>query len=266
MIKELDYKGVPIRITDEGTGIPVVLLHGYLESLEIWQPFSDELKKQFRIIRIDLPGHGQSGILDNVHSMDLMATVVRFVLDAYFIDKCVLIGHSMGGYVTLAFAENHPERLLGFCLFHSSPFADNEEKRQNRDREIEMVKAGKKDLIFKTNIPKEFADDNLQTFKIEVNHAIDIAQKTPEVGIIAILEGMKQRPDRFNIIKKSKIPFLWILGMKDNYIQFEAMKQRIELSEKGELFVLENSGHMGFIEQPEEALQKIISYVKSCVD
>ncbi len=266
MIKDLDYKGVALKICDEGTGIPVVLLHGYLESLKIWKPFSEELKKHFRVFRIDIPGHGGSGLLDNIHSMDLIAQAVRFVLDAHFIDKCVLIGHSMGGYVTLAFAENYPERLLGFCLFHSSPFADTEEKKHNRDREIEMVKSGKKDLIFKTNIPKGFADDNLQTLKVEVNRAIEIARNTSENGIISILEGMKSRPDRSEVIKNTQLPFLWILGKKDNYIQFEAMQPRIELNHNGELFVLENSGHMGFLEEPDESLKKVISFITKCIE
>ena len=266
MIKELDYKGVTLKVSDEGTGIPVVLLHGYLESLEIWKPFSNELKKHFRVFRIDIPGHGGSGMLEDIHSMDLMAQVVRFVLDAHFIDKCVLIGHSMGGYITLAFVENYPERLLGFSLFHSSPFADTDEKKHDRDREIEMVLSGKKDLIFKMNIPKGFADDNLQTLKVEVSRAIDIAQKTPEKGIVAILEGMKTRPDRSEILKSAQVPYLWILGGKDNYIQFETMKPRVEMNHNGELFVLENSGHMGFLEELDESLEKIISFVKKCAE
>lgn len=266
MEKLIDYKGTDIKITDEGKGIPVVLLHGYLESSEIWQTFSEKLKNYFRIFRIDLPGHGESGIIDSIHSMDLMAHAVSFVLDAHFIEKCIMIGHSMGGYVTLAFADNYPERLLGFCLFHSSPFADTDEKKQNRDREIDMVKSGKKDLLFKNNVPKGFANDNLQRLKGKVNQALEIAQKTPEDGIVAILKGMKIRPDRVGVILKSEIPFLWILGTKDNYIHFDAIRPRIGLNSRGELFVLENSGHMGFIEEPEKSLQKIISFVNICAE
>ncbi len=266
MENNLDFKGVNIKVMDEGTGIPVVLLHGYLESSEIWLSFSEELKKKFRIIRIDLPGHGDSGILDKSHTMDMMAETVRFVLDALFIDKCVIIGHSMGGYVSLAFADNYPERLLGYSLFHSTPFADTQEKRLSRNREIELVKQHKKDLIINTNIPKLFADDNHELLKNEIDRSTMIARKTSEEGIIAALEGMKLRPERSEIIKKSPVPFLLILGRKDSHIPYEKVKTKLELNQSGELMVLENSGHMGFVEEPEKSAVIIQSFVKRCAD
>ncbi len=264
MESKLDYKGATINIVDEGTGVPVVLLHGYLESSEIWKSFSDELKQNTRIIRIDLPGHGGSGNLHEIHTMELLAEVVRFILDALFIDKCILTGHSMGGYVTLAFAELYPERLLGFSLFHSSPFPDTPEKKQSRDREIELVKQNKKDLIINTNVPKVFADDNLDRLKENVEMAKKIARKTSDKGIMAALEGMKLRPDRSEIIKNSKIPFMFILGKKDNHIAFEGMKLRIKLNQMGELKVLENSGHIGFIEEPGKSADMIKSFIQKC--
>lgn len=264
MENNLDFKGVNIKLKDEGTGIPVILLHGYLESSEIWQSFSDKLKKKFRIIRIDLPGHGDSGILHKSQTMHMMAETVRFVLDALFIDKCIIIGHSMGGYVSLAFAENYPERLLGFSLFHSTPFADTEEKKLSRNREIELVKQHKKDLIINANIPNLFAVDNHDLLKNEIDRSKMIARKTSEEGIIAALEGMKLRPDRSEIIKKSPIPFLLILGRKDSHIAYETVKTKIELNQSGELAVLENSGHMGFVEEPEKSADIIQSFVQRC--
>ena len=260
----LDFKGVNIKVVDEGAGMPVVLLHGYLESSEIWHSFSDELKKQFRIIRIDLPGHGESSILHKIHTMEMMAETTRFVLDALFIDKCVIIGHSMGGYVSLAFAENYPERLLGFSLFHSTPFADTEEKMQARNREIELVKQHKKDLIINKNVPELFAEDNLDLLKEDVDRMKMIARKTTEEGIIAALEGMKSRPDRSEIIIKSTIPFMLILGRKDKHISCESVKSKLKLNQSGELFILENSGHMGFIEEPGKSDDLVKSFVKKC--
>ena len=196
--------------------------------------------------------------------MDMMAETVRFVLDALFIDKCVVIGHSMGGYVSLAFAENYPGRLLGFSLFHSTPFADTEEKKISRNREIELVKQHKKDLIINTNILKLFADDNHELLKNEIDRSTMIARKTSEEGIIAALEGMILRPDRSGIIKKSPMPFLLILGSKDNHIPFETVKTKLELNQSGELAVLENSGHMGFVEEPVKSADIIQSFVQRC--
>ena len=264
MIRFTTFNNRKIRYSDEGTGVTVVLLHGYLETLEIWKDFSADLAKTFRVISIDLPGHGESEIFSNVHSMDLMAGAVKTVLDSEEIGKCVLFGHSMGGYVTLAFADNYPERLLGFSLFHSTPFPDTEEKKASRNREIELIRQGKKDLIFKTNVPKGFATDNQEKLSDEVNRAMNLAFESPEEGIIAILNGMKIRPDRTEIIKNSKVPFLWILGKKDNYILYDGIKNKTEVNAKGEVFVLENSGHMGFIEEKNTALQKVVEFVKNC--
>jgi len=264
MENKLDFKGATIKIVDESSGVPVVLLHGYLESSEIWKSFSDELKQYFRIIRIDLPGHGESGILHKIQTMEQLAEAVRFILDALFIDRCVLIGHSMGGYVTLAFKELYNERLLGFSLFHSTPFPDTLEKKLSRDKEIELVKQNKKDLIINTNVSKVFADDNLDILQEDVERVKEIARKTSDEGIIATLEGMKLRPDRYEIIKKSNIPFMLILGKKDNHIPFENMISRIEVNQMGELNVLENSGHIGFIEEPEKSADMIKSFVQKC--
>ena len=128
----LYYNELPVNIKTGGSGIPVVFLHGYLESSEIWLPFANELLDTGRIILIDLPGHGQTGVMDEIHTMDFMADVVKFVLDTLDLKKCVMIGHSMGGYVTLSFAEKYIERIFAFILFHSHPFADTEETRTNR--------------------------------------------------------------------------------------------------------------------------------------
>ena len=203
--KNLNILNTEVRYFDEGTGTPVILLHGYLESLEIWNPFTEKLSKTFRVICPDLPGHGHSGIIGSTHTMDLMALIIRELLIKLSVDKCVIIGHSMGGYVTLAFAENYPAHMKGYSLFHSVPFPDTEEKKYNRNREIELVRQGKKELLINTNIPKGFADHNLDRLKPEVERAKKIGRKTPDAGIIAMLEGMKCRPNRSAVISISSI-------------------------------------------------------------
>jgi pimeloyl-ACP methyl ester carboxylesterase len=264
MIGTVNFRNTSIRYKAEGTGRAILLLHGYLESLDIWHEFSGKLNKKFTVISIDLPGHGLSGIIANAHTMEIMAEAVNAVLNELNIKKCVLIGHSMGGYVTVAFADLFPDKLYGYCLFHSTPFADTEEKKQNRNREIELVNQGKKELIFNTNVPKAFANDNLDRLKSDVERALEIAANTVDDGIKAILEGMKQRPDRSDILASSNIPVLLILGKKDNYIPFNVIMEKIRLSDKGELFILENSGHMGFIEETEKSLSALTSFAEKC--
>lgn len=257
------YKDVKVLFRDEGQGIPVVFLHGYLESSEIWLSFTSELPEEVRVIAIDLPGHGGSGIAGKVHTMQFMAEVVKHILDQAGVDQCILVGHSMGGYVALAFLANHSKRLKALSLFHSHPLADTPETKANRKREISLVGEGKKELICNVNIPKAFADDNLEKFRDEIAFARDIARKTPEQGIIALLNGMMQRPDNREILRNSQVPFLWILGKKDNYIAWDAMTEKVKLPEKGSLILLDHSGHMGFIEERDRSLGIIIDFILS---
>jgi pimeloyl-ACP methyl ester carboxylesterase len=263
MIYRIGFHQTRLRAVSEGEGIPLVLLHGYLESLHIWDNFAALMQNHFRVIRIDLPGHGESGTVAGVHTMEIMAESVIAVLDALSIDTFYLAGHSMGGYVTLAVAESNIKRLRGFCLFHSTPYPDTEEKKANRDREMELVRQGKKDLIINVNIPKGFANDNLEKFRVEVEKAKSIAFETPEEGIIAALEGMKHRRDRTSVMNESTVPMLWILGEKDNYINFQAAKERIILNKMGRLVLLTNSGHMGFIEEKDVCAEHMISFIRN---
>ena len=145
-------------------------------------------------------------------------------------------------------------KLNGICLFHSTPFADSEEKRMNRDREINLVREGKKDILFNTNIPKGFATDNLEKFSTEISRAKTIAGRNEEDGIIALLEGMKIRPDRQNVLKETGLPVLFILGKKDNYIPYDIISERIGIPNHMTKLILENSGHIGFIEEKEKCV------------
>jgi pimeloyl-ACP methyl ester carboxylesterase len=261
MIKTIQFKKAIIRYSDQGKEIPVVLLHGYLESLSIWDDFSTSLTKYCRVIRIDLPGHGESGIIGETHTMERMAESVKAVLDYLKIDKVYLIGHSLGGYVTLAFFELFSERLFGFSLFHSHPLADTPETKENRKREIGLVMEGKKKLIYNVNVPRAFADENLEIFKKQVDFAKEIAGRTEDKGIIALLKGMMKRPDRRNLLAGAALPFLWILGKKDNYIPYQTIINTVEIPGNGELVTLQKSGHMGFMEEKEKALEAVLGFV-----
>ncbi|NOZ45886.1 MAG: alpha/beta hydrolase [Chlorobi bacterium] len=256
----MNFRDNLIRYKDSGSGNVIVLLHGYLESLNVWDDFALSLVEKYRVIRIDLPGHGKSGCISEIHSMDLMADVVQAVLQQCGVNKCFLIGHSMGGYVTLSFLEMYPHLLSGFCLLHSSPFADSIEKKKNREREIELVKAGKANIIYNEHVPKTFAPENVGFFKKEIEKGIEIAKKTPPEGIIAALNGMKTRLDKTAVLKSTSLPFLYFIGLKDNFISSDILS-RINLPQKNYIVLLEKSGHMGFIEEKERCLQEIESFI-----
>lgn len=257
MQKKIQHKDFELVYNDRGEGACIVLLHGYLETGEIWTGFAERLLDRFRVLIPDLPGHGQSGTWGKVHSMDDLAASVNAILEAEHIDKISLIGHSMGGYVTMAFAELFPERLTSYTLFHSTCFADTEEKRSNRDREISLVLCQKKRQIINVNIPKGFADDHVETLNREVDRARNLALSIPDNGIVAILNGMKGRPDRTHVLKNPRIPLLLIGGMKDNYIPREVFEKLVILAPHASVLRLEQSGHMGFIEEPGAAAEAI---------
>jgi pimeloyl-ACP methyl ester carboxylesterase len=263
-LQEIIFNDSKIRYSIQGKGKTVVLLHGYLESLEIWNGFADELASKFQVITVDLPGHGKSETINGEASVELMAESIKAILDFNNIKKAVIIGHSMGGYAMLAFAEKWPETLQGIGLFHSITWADLPEKKEARDREIELVRQGKKNLIFNTNVAKGFATDNLDHFKDEVERAKKIATGTSDDGIIAALNGMKTRKDRTTVLENIKVPVFFAVGMKDNYIPSEKLLKLSTLPKKKHVTIFENSGHMAFIEEKDRAVDEMEQFLTMC--
>ncbi len=260
MKKTVRFNNSVIEYSDEGKGEALVLLHGYLESGEVWDDFTRDLSVRYRTIAIDLPGHGNSSVYSSEHTMEFMAEAVKAVMDAEGIGKAMLTGHSLGGYVTLAFVEQYPSRLHAYCLFHSHPFADTDEVIANRKREIKVVESGKKDLIYPVNIPKMFAGFNKERFKNQIERFKDIASRIPDRGIIAVLKGMIKRPSRSHILESGSIPLLFIAGVYDNYIPYDEVKKRISLPDNAEMLVLQESGHIGFVEEKEKSLEAMVSF------
>lgn len=241
-----------IRFRTEGFGPSVLLLHGYLETLDVWKEFSNKLKKNFQIITIDIPGHSYSDVIDNKFDFSNISKAINELLISISVNKVHIVGHSMGGYLALDFCKLFPEKTNSICLFHSTPYADSEEKKQNRKREIEFIEQGKKDLIFNTNISRTFADENVEKFGNEIEKLKSNARLHSENGIIYLLNCMINRQDNTNYFKNLNIPNLLILGQKDNYINID-FGNNIQQSVLGEKVILQNSGHMGFIEEEQKS-------------
>lgn len=254
------YNGRNISFISSGKGDVIVLLHGYLESKEIWESFAQQLSRDFRVICVDLPGHGTSEVYGDIHTMEYMASAVKSLTDHLGINSFFLAGHSLGGYVSLAFADLFPGALTGYCLFHSQPFADTPAAVEKRNREIEVVKAGKKNLMYPDNIMRMYATSNLEKFSGALERSKEIASRIPAEGIIAILNGMIARNSRLNIVESGKIPLLWILGAMDNYIPAD-ISGRVKLPSNSEVVILKNSGHMGFIEEEQLSLDVMRKFI-----
>lgn len=259
------YRGRRIHYTDSGDGAVIVLLHGYLESSEVWNGFSGELALSFRVISVDLPGCGLSDVFGEVHSMEFMALVIKELFDHLGITKVFLTGHSLGGYVALAFLELFPDLLSGYCLLHSQPFADTPAAIEKRKREIEIVKMGKKNLMYPDNVIKMFASSNLEKFSDALQRSKNIASRIPGEGIIAVLNGMMIRPSRLTFMEEGKVPCLWILGSMDNYIPCDFIQKQVYLPDNAKIVILANSGHMGFVEEEELTIRTIKEFVSEYV-
>jgi pimeloyl-ACP methyl ester carboxylesterase len=261
MKKYVHFRGKKIFYSESGSGQVILLVHGYLETSDVWESFAARLSDKFRVITIDLPGHGSSDIYAEVHTMEFLAEVLEGLMNTLGIEKSYIVGHSLGGYAALAFLEHYPARLSGYCLFHSHPFADQPETKQKREREILIVEAGKKFLMYPDNVKRMFADSNISKFQGALEHSKKIASTIQAEGIIAVLKGMMERPSRLSVMEAGKAPCLWILGTQDNYIPV-TMKDRVKLPSNSELLVLNNSGHLGFIEEEQKSAEAITSFIR----
>jgi pimeloyl-ACP methyl ester carboxylesterase len=257
----IEYKQAKIRYFVKGKGKAVVLLHGLLESSEMWGNYANELAKKYKVIAIDLPGHGQSESIGYVHSMEMMADVVMHVLKILRYKYAVLIGHSMGGYVSMAFAEKFPDATKGICLFHSHAAGDNELKKKDRERMIEAVKKNHKKVI-QHLIPNLFTSASQKTHKKEIETLVKAGTKTTKRGFIAALQGMKDRVDREIVLRFAPFPILYIIGKEDPVINLEQAIEQASRPRDIKVIVLENVAHMGFIEAKELCLNEIKKFVQ----
>ncbi len=260
-MKTINFKTHSISFKDEGRGKIIVLLHGFMESLQIWDDFTAVLSKSFRVVRVDLPGHGETPVIDKVHSMALMAEVVKTVLDALKIDKCVMIGHSMGGYVTLEFAKQFPELLAGFCLFHSHAGVDSEQAKENRRRTINIVKINRSGFI-QQFIPELFAKSNIKKFAGEIQNLQNQSANTSAEGIISAIRGMKERTGSLDLLINTNLPVLFIAGKDDARIPIQNIMAQAILPSHSEMLILGGVGHMGFVEAEKETLGMIEGFVR----
>ena len=259
-MKTTHFKNTSISYTDQGKGTAIVLLHGFLENKKMWDAFIPEWSKKFRIITIDLLGHGETGCMGYVHSMENNADVVHEVLADLRLRKAILVGHSMGGYVALAFAELYPDVIKGLVLLNSTSRADSEERKTNRDRAIKALKQSFQNFI-SLSISNLFSEENRERLSESIENVKKEALKTPLQGIVASLEGMKIRIDREVLLHLTPYPKLLVLGKKDPVLNYEETKEQIEDTQVQLLSFPD--GHMSHIEN-QKALQKgLLQFFKS---
>lgn len=257
--KNSTYKDINIHYTDTGKGSVVVLLHGFLEDLSMWDTLVEELSDKYRVFAIDLLGHGATDNLGYIHTMEDQADMIYSILRENKIRKATFIGHSMGGYISLAFAELYPDYIKKLILLNSSSSADSDQKKANRDRAIQAVKQNFSTFV-KMSITNLFSDKNRQRLSKEIEAVKSQALKTSLQGVIAALEGMKVRNDREVMLHFAPYPIMLVLGTDDPVLDFETSKKQIENTAVE--FVALDGGHMSHLENTQELFQSITSFLK----
>lgn len=252
----------PLHLCDSEQGEKcVVLLHGYLESMLVWEDFIPALYKQVRVVTLDLPGHGISVVQGDCHTMEYLADVVAEAMTALGVERFTVVGHSMGGYVALTLTERHPDRLEGVVLLSSTPNPDTEAKKENRRREIALIQSGKKETLARMTPSVGFAADNRKRMQDYIADLQEMVLITEDEGIIALLNGMMERKDQNEMLQKSAVPQLFILGRKDEYITQEVATAMVENHPQAKVVWLAESGHMGFLEEPERTAEALLDFI-----
>ena len=262
-MKNIAFKYGNISFNVKGKGRAIVLLHGFLESKEIWSSYAEKLSRVYKVIMVDLPGHGHSDCFGYVHHMELMAQSVKAVLDSLHLRRYILVGHSMGGYAALAFAELYTENLKGLLLFHSTALADSREKKRDRERAIEFVKKNP-EVYAREATKKLFSPLNADLFRDKVEFAQSISTTTSQQGIIAALEGMKIRKNKEGVLRQANYPVMFIAGKLDNTILYEKIKPLFAHEKNTYTQTLENAGHMGFFEAETETVRSTKKFARVC--
>jgi pimeloyl-ACP methyl ester carboxylesterase len=252
MQKTILYKNHPVYYSVSGEGRAVVLIHGFAEDGNIWKYQVPDLEQYCKLIIPDLPGSGKSTGWEDL-SMESLADSVRMILKEENINQAIVIGHSMGGYVTLAFAEKYPELLRSFGLFHSTAYADTEEKKATRRKSIEFIKTHGSYEFLKQSSPNTFSTASREKHPEKVNELIEDYKDFNPDAMISYYEAMIKRPDRTQVLKDFTKPILFIIGQHDNAIPLNDSLQQCHLPVFSYIYILKQSGHMGMWEEATES-------------
>jgi pimeloyl-ACP methyl ester carboxylesterase len=261
MDKYFDYGDVKAFYTDEGNGEAILFVHGFAEDGSVWEEFSKAFGA-YRVIIPDMPGYRNSSLAGETTSVDDMAELVKAILDREKIEKVHFVGHSMGGYAAMAFAEKYPEMLKTVTMFHSQPYADDEEKKKNRHKSADLVRRNGTEVFVRELYNNLFADKFKSSHRNFVDQRIAKAQQYKPEAIIASLLAMADRPDRPQVLKNIKVPVLFIIGQEDKAIPHDKSLEQTHLPQVSEVHILPGVGHMGMFEEREAAQRIILEFLQ----
>jgi pimeloyl-ACP methyl ester carboxylesterase len=256
--------GIHYVITGEGRTL--VLVHGFGEDGSIWENQIEYFKNDYRIIVPDLRGIGQSEIQPDEHLyIESMANDIMLVLEAEATDSCILFGHSMGGYITLAFAEMFPEKLAGFGLIHSTSYADSEEKKTARKKGIEFMQANGSITFLSATIPnlygEKFKSSSPELLNQLLHKSIEIKKET----LIVYYEAMMKRKDRTEVLRNSTCPVFIFIGDEDKAVSPEDALYQSTLPANCQVKLVRGIAHMGMWEAPDLLNEEIQLFLSTLI-
>ncbi|MEH7336213.1 alpha/beta hydrolase [Neobacillus drentensis] len=261
-MKTLEIENSTLAYLDEGKGEAIIFLHGFCGSSRYWENVVPALSKNYRVIIPDLPGHGQSDSFNEGCTIGDFAEKIKGLIDQLNVQKVTMFGHSLGGYITLAFAEKYSDRLNGFSLVHSTAFPDSEEAKKGRMANVEKVNMEGIQPLIDGLVPKLFSPDNAKEKYVET--AKEIGYSTSPQGAKSTLLAMKDRGDRNNVLESTELPVLLIAGERDQIIPaektFSVRKSNIRQS------LLKDVGHMSMYEKPEDLISDMKLFLATIHD
>lgn len=257
----LDRKEIAYLVS--GDGPCLLLVHGFPMDHRVWEGFVGRLSPYFKVICPDLPGFGDTAMMGEAHSMNLMARAVKAVLDEEKVSRCVFAGHSMGGYVGLAFAKHFPETLAGLVLFHSQAAADDEQAIVKRNEAVLQVITDKHAFLDQF-LPGLFDPAFLSAHAATVSTFDSIVKSQSEKAIVAALVGMRDRESHISLLTRIASPVLFILGKSDTRMPAVKIMAQAGLPLHAEMLMLEHVGHMGFVETPLLTATTIRYFAEKC--
>ena len=253
---------IPVLIyNDVGNGFPIVLIHGFCESKELWKDFEKALSQNYRVISPGLPGFGKSPLKKKDFNIRYLADKINDLLTELNISECAMIGHSLGGYVTLAFAEKYEKKLKAIGLFHSTAYPDSPEKKKARNKTIEFIEKHGVETFASTFVPPLFHEKHREALKETIDWLTSVAATTSKESVIATLKAMRERKTRIEVLKNIKVPVLFIIGEDDSAIQLDASLEQASFPDKAVKHILSETGHMGMFERKEETLKIVQDFL-----
>ncbi|NJP92131.1 alpha/beta fold hydrolase [Nonomuraea sp. FMUSA5-5] len=246
-----------------GTGIPVVLLHAFPLSSAMWLAQREGLAKVCRVITPDLRGFGGSRLGEDEPSLDLMADDVARLLDEEGIDRAVVGGLSMGGYVTMAFCRRHPDRVLGVILADTKAAADPPQARDNRERIAQAVLSGGNDVLVSDVLPALIGRTTRERRAMVFGRVKGLVQSAPPKAVAWAQRAMAARSESFETLNALKVPLLIIVGEEDELTPAADADAMAQAAPIGKVEIIPRAGHLSAVEQPEAFNAAVIEFLKA---